>query len=370
MRTVGIITFHSLFNLGAVLQAFALQRTIESLGNSCQIIDFRRSSQGTPHHLFCLPLSRGEIKHDLSVFLTLPSRLEMRRRFNEFRKRHLVTTPSVYDSVESLGNPSLHFDVYVTGSDMVWNPTWLEKAYAPVYYLDFVKSGRRVSFAPSFACTEIPAKYRDRVANYLRAFDHLSCREDAGCDIVRDLTGREAEHVLDPTLLQPLSEYAKMAIAPALNSPCILVYPMHQSDDLREVAMRVKRELNLPIVAVVPVYHNPRNFRFADQVVFTAGPGEFLGWMQKAAFVCTNSFHGAAFSIIHRKNFLTVPALGSNTRSQSMLKQFGLLSRQVNNLMDFQLRNALPAPIDYASVEVRLKQAIEKSTNYLKKALA
>lgn len=370
MKTVGIATFHNLFNLGAVLQAYALQHAIASMGHSCQIIDFLRPSRGTAHQMFCMPISKWAVAHNLSVLMTLRSRLEMRAHFKKFRTRHLMTTPDAFPSVESLGSPSLNFDIYVTGSDMVWNPSWLEQTYAPVYYLEFVKSGRRVAYAPSFACDEIPEKYRERVAGYLRRFDFLSCREDSGCAIIKKLIGRDSEHVLDPSLLLSASEYDKVASAVDLDQSCILVYPMHKSDALRDIALKFKKEMSLPIVVIVPVYLDPREYSYADCVVFTSGPSEFLGWVKKAAFVCTNSFHGTAFSIIYRKNFLTIAATLGNTRIKSLLDKLEIGDRQVASADAIKSVGDYLKPMNYEPVSGLLNEEIKKSMAYLKKALS
>jgi hypothetical protein len=123
---------------------------------------------------------------------------------------------------------------------------------------------------------------------------------------------------------------------------------------------------------VVPIYYNPREYAFADRVVFDAGPAEFLGWLGKAAFVCTNSFHGLAFSLIYRKPFLTVPyhVPSFNSRPDSLLAQVGLLSRRLPHAQELQSNDPLLRPVDYAPVEARLRSAIDASLNYLKQALA
>ena len=370
LNNVGLVTFHSLYNLGSALQAFALQRTIQSLGCSCSIVDYLRSNQGTPHQMFQVPTNPGSVMHDCLSLSTLRSQIVLRRRFAGFRQRHMALTPKSYRSIEALCEDASAFDAFVTGSDMVWHPAWLAKPYGPVYYLDFAKSARRIAYAPSFGVSEIPAKDRERVAAYLRPFAFLSAREDTGCRLVKDLVGREAPHVLDPTLLQPASEYDKVAIAPARNKPYILLYPMQWSSDLCRMAMIVRERLQLPLVAVVPIYRNPWKFRFADKVVYDAGPSEFLGWLKDAAFVCTNSFHGTAFSIIYRKQFLSSPAATMNTRLLSLLARLGLLDRQMKDIKDLNQGDALLRTIEYASCNERLSLAVEESMQYLRRALS
>lgn len=367
-KSVGILTFHDALNYGAVIQAFALQKTIESLSCYCSIINYHRP--GT-YPIFRHLKGFGDIKLNALTFLHLQSHLKLRKRFLQFRSSNLNSTIQSYCSVEDLSRGDHKYDVYVTGSDQVWNPYLLDRqgGVGSVFYLDFVLDGRRVAYAPSFGNSEVPEAYKERISAFLKRFDFLSSREDTGCGIIRDLTGLNAVQVLDPTLLQDSTAYNKVAIEPRYNKSYILLYPMQGSEVLQRLAITARKILGLPIVAVLPSHFNPLKFRFADKVVFDAGPAEFLGWMQKASFVCTNSFHGTCFSIIYQKNFLGVQPLLGNSRIQSLLKCFGLSSRQVINSEELSVCDLFHRQIDYVSVNNILKKEINCSLDYLKTAL-
>ena len=371
-KSVGLLTFHNAYNFGAVLQAFALQRTIESLGNTSMIIDYVRPISGTAYQFFHCRMNYGSIRRDLRVLSHINSHYLLRKRFSQFQKNHLVLTSKSYHSVNELRSEDHLCDIYVAGSDQVWQPNALDEDRGLVYYLDFVSSGRRVAYAPSFGITEMPAEYRERAAALMNKFDFLSAREDSGCRIINELLGREALHVLDPSLLLPASAYQQVAISPQNSEPCVLLYPMLTSENLNHIARKVSKFLKLPLVVVVPIYYDPKQYGFADRVVFNAGPSEFLGWFGNAAYVCTNSFHGLAFSLIYHKSFLTVPhaTLGLNTRLESLLARVGLLSRQAINGDEFLINDPLLKPIDYSVVDVLLNVAIDESIIYLKQALS
>lgn len=379
-KSVGILTYHNVYNLGAVLQAFALQRTIQSLGHACKIIDFASPVHGTAYDLFDFRLSQfsglrasyGSMIRNLRVLAHLRSHLALRRRFAQFQSRHLTLTSETYHSASEVRTDCPSFDVFVIGSDQVWEPSGLDCGSGTVFYLEFVSSGRRVAYAPSFGVAEMPLEYHERIAALLNRFDVLSAREDSGCRIIQQLTGREAAHVVDPSLLLRASDYRQVAIAPSQGEPCVLLYPMLSSDRLKVAARKASKCLKLPLVAVVPIYYNPQEYAFADRVVFDSGPAEFLGWLNMAAFVCTNSFHGLAFSLIYRKPFLTVPyhVPSFNLRLESLLAKVGLLSRQLTHGQELRPEDSLLGPVDYAPVEARLMGAIDESLNFLKKALA
>lgn len=368
-KTVGIITFHHAYNFGAVLQAYALQRTILSLGNSCAIINYECKLNCHSYYLFRYSCSAESIVHNFRSLVTLRAQKKLRKCFSDFQARYLFVTPKSYRLARDLIAIQNDFEIFVTGSDQVWNPAMTGPELFLAYYLDFVDFGRRVAYAPSFGLNEIPDNYRNQISSHLRKFDFLSVREDTGCKIIKELTGREASLVLDPTLLLPLAEYDKVTVSPVDQKPYILLYPMQCSEELRRLARNVRECLKLPIVAVVPINQTPKSFSFADKVVFDAGPSEFLGWIKNATFVCTNSFHGTVFSIIYRKNFLSSPSLVGNTRSHNLLDRVGLLSRQLIGSDVLKSGDLLFEPINYIPVEIKLKQAIDVSISYLKQAL-
>jgi hypothetical protein len=369
-KTVGILTYQNAYNNGAVLQAFALQRTIAGLGYTCSVIDYRERYTNGDYWLFRVPWKRSNIKHDIIMLLNLRSHLVSRKRYQRFRSEHLVLTAQSYQSVTDIINGNLSFDAYVAGSDQIWHPLLLDRPCGAVYFLDFVSSGRRIAYGPSFGLSAVPPQYRARAAGFINRFDFLSAREDTGCAIIQEIAGRTAEQVLDPTLLQNASEYDQVAVSPPFDKPYILLYPMQLSDRLQSLALKMRTLLKLPIIAVVPAFFEPWRFSFADKLVFDAGPAEFLGWMKNAAFVCTNSFHGTCFSIIYRKNFLGVPHLGTNTRIHSLLKSLDLLSRHINDPKALLPGDPLLESIDYSIVTLRLKYEINLSMEYLKRALA
>ncbi|TNJ38552.1 polysaccharide pyruvyl transferase family protein [Chlorobaculum thiosulfatiphilum] len=368
-KSVGILTFHDALNYGAVLQAFALQQTIASYSCSCSIINYRRPGY---YPMFRCLKSKSDIKTNILTFLYLRSHLKLRKRFSQFRTANLNSTIQSYSSLEDFCRSDSKFDVYVTGSDQVWNPYLLDRqgGVGSIFYLGFVSDGRRVAYAPSFGNSEVPEVYKERIAGFLKRFDFLSSREDIGCSIIRDLSGLNSVQVLDPTFLQDSSIYKKVAVEPRFSKPYILLYPMQESDLLISLVLNVRKILRIPIVAVLPSHFNPLKYRFADKIVFDAGPAEFLGWVDKSSFVCTNSFHGTCFAIIYRKNFLGVQSILRNSRIQSLLKCVGLSSRLVIDPDRFSKNDDLLKPIDYFSVYKILENEIKNSLDYLKVALA
>jgi hypothetical protein len=197
-------------------------------------------------------------------------------------------------------------------------------------------------------------------------------RERRGQEIISDLCGRQAEQVLDPSLLLTAEEYACLAAPPAFEGPYVLVYPMElgKSMGFLQLVREVRRQTGLPIVCLLPLDFNFRWLLVADQVVLDAGPREFLGWFQRADLVCTNSFHGAAFAIIYGKPLLSVPHTSTNSRIHSLLEQVDLNRRQLANPCREAVRAALAEPIDYEQVNGLLAKKVAHSMVFLESALA
>lgn len=368
-RSVGLLTFHRALNFGAVLQGLCLQQAIMRLGHGCTIVDYTRRISDGIYQWFRVPNRKDRILHDIRALRYVSEQVRLRTRFAAFRQRHLVLSAQRYESVAALRDALPGFDAYVTGSDQVWNPNMLRLGHGEVFFLKFVGAAKRIAYAPSFGVSEVPAEYRHRIASLLQKFDALSAREDTGCRIIRELTGRAAQHVLDPTLLLPAEFYDEFLVEAPFKSPYILLYAMLKPEELRPVAERCKTLLGLPIVAVVPVQHNPRRYSFADRVVYDAGPAEFLGWIRGAAFVCTSSFHGVALSVVFGKPFVTIPCGVANRRITSLLEQLGIAERQVANADALMGMKADLDAVDYSSAGTLLQKAVLRSKQYLQVSL-
>lgn len=366
-RKVGLLTHHEAQNFGAVLQAFALRRTIAGLGHACMVIDCRESTGA--YRLFRVPVGRESIRHDALMLMNLPSHLRSRRRFRAFREAHLALTRKAYWSTADLSADNDGFDAFVSGSDQVWHPSLLDQPLGRFLFQDFTAGGRRVAYAPSFGVSKLPAGSREQVRKLVKQFEYLSAREDSGCAILEDLTGRAVEQVLDPTLLLKATEYDALAADIGRPGPYILLYPMLWSDDLRRLVLSAKARLGVPIVAVLPPTHAPWRFSFADRLVLDAGPAEFLAWVKGAAYVCTSSFHGTCFSIIYRKHFLSIPGEATGTRQLSLLRCLGLTSRLVGRNAPNAASEPPVDPVDYSTVENLLAREVERSLAYLRRAL-
>lgn len=297
MKT-GLVTFYHIHHYGAALQAAATQRAVESLGDSCEIIDYYVNQN---NDLFRVPTGLGSAAADAHTALHYKSLKTRYDRFEDFSRRHLHISPHRYESFAELQGAALPYDLILSGSDQIWNPTiFPDGRFDPVFFGAFSQR-RKIAYAPSFGVPRIPPEMEAELRGYLEQFSHLSVREGRGALIVRELSGRDAPVVLDPTLLPSREDWASMASSHACTGRgYILCYCISAPGPLEPYIRRLAEETGLPVVQLCGVR---RKVHPRARCVLDAGPAEFLGLFRDASFVCTNSFHGTVFSVQFQKPF-------------------------------------------------------------------
>ncbi len=352
MKKVRIITKHSSYNFGAMLQAYALQKVVSGLGTKCKIIDLRQPKPQTKWSWFsprgiinnlAYKIHKKEIQQGFLKFENFIDDLDKTERYDD--------QYSLYD------NPP-QADVYLSGSDQVWNPLKVSEAF----FLRFAPKGSiRASYAASLGVDYLPEGTRRLVKEYLNDFDYISVREQDGKEIIEDLTEKEVDVNLDPTLLLREDEWKEVGVEPTIKRPYILCYVLYRPKWLNKWLKKVKSITKKEIVLVTTnAFRNVYN----DKVVRCAGPKEFLGLIQGADFVISSSFHGVALSIATRKPFYAVINPNMPSRINNLLSLTNLEDRIVNEKEKFSFSN-----IDYSKVEKILNIEREKSLDYLKSLL-
>ena len=361
----GLVTFYHIHHYGALLQAAATQRAVESLGGTCQIIDYYVNQN---NDLFRAPTGLGSAAADAHTALHYKSLKTRYERFEDFSRRQLRISPHRFESFEELRAAELPYDLILSGSDQIWNPAiFPDGRFDPVFFGAF-SDRRKIAYAPSFGVPRIPEAMEGELRGYLEQFSHLSVREGQGAAIVREISGRDAPVVLDPTLLPSRQDWAAMAAEhPDAGAGYILCYCISAPGPLEPYIRRLAEETELPVIQLCGAR---RKVHPKARCVLDAGPAEFLGLFRDASFVCTNSFHGTVFSIQFQKPFFTAVsprelAAPETSRTFSLLSRLGLTDRIVGkgDAAD------LAGPIDWAAAAVRLQAARQASLRYLEAAL-
>lgn len=361
------ITCHNVYNHGASLQQFALIHYVESLGHTVETINYQPAYLADNYRYLGVPSKKFQkniILKTLYIIAKFPTRFSTRKRrmaFNEFDEKYIPRTKQLYKDNQSLKNNIPLADVYICGSDQIWN-TLFENGADPAFYLDFVPAGKRkISYAASFATSRIENGLEDFVKRKVENLDFVSVRESSAVTILMDLGIKEVTHVVDPVFLLSAEDWIeKFDLKKTEAQSYVLVYDFENNPLVKEYALHLKKTRDYQIVALNKIID------YADQIHWDIGPVEFLGLMRNASFVLANSFHATAFSFIFKKQFLVFNrSAGINTRMKDFLTEFGLKHRLVVSF-DHQV---VEDSIDFSVIEEPLNQRIEISKKYLQNAV-
>lgn len=360
MENVGIITFHCSYNYGSALQAYALQTYIESLGFQVKIIDFVMQQDFEQYKLFRTSLYRRQIKSLMADILFFPYHLKRKINFETFSKTKMHLTAKRYFSNEALKQINPEFDIFVCGSDQIWNLDCTH-GIEPAYFLDFAEdSKKRIAYAPSLAHTTFEMNQKESLKKLLEKFDAISVREESTAPYLRTITNQKIETTLDPTLLLDQSEYLKLADGNFHKKDYIFVYLLEANKEMIRYCETLKKKTGLPMyylsAKVNCGFHEGKN-------LFGISPQLFLSYIYHAKYVVTNSFHATVFSVLFHKQFCTFPTTRSSARMVDLLEKLNLRDRI------FSTNFKLDEEIDYTDVESKIRTLRGSSIRFLKSAL-
>ncbi|RVT99757.1 polysaccharide pyruvyl transferase family protein [Mucilaginibacter limnophilus] len=378
MKKIGIITILNVNNYGAELQAFALHHKLKLLGYENEVINYLYYKN--PEHrseIKSLPLFKRSVYSKLKEFalkwldrysaLSNPRIAKVRkRRFSDFHSKYTCMSQT-YRSYSELYNAKHPYDIFIVGSDQVWNPN--NHTSIEPYYLTFApKNAKKISYASSFGVGSIDKAYHETYATLLNNLDFISTRESDGVKIIKDISGKDAVHVLDPTLLLSRQEWTEVLEPFESSEPYILLFVFKDSPYVKELALHLKRQTGFKIIRVCK---NEMRVEPDSEIlnIRDMGPREFLGLYQNAAIVITTSFHGTIFSLIFEKPFYTITpgSKNNNSRQQSLLSMVGLNDRLIEEGRPFvELPDLV---IDYVNVKKILEQKRTASLAYLEEAI-
>lgn len=368
MKKVAIMTWFNYSNFGTSLQVSALTRAIVKLGYQTEVIQY------IPHGKIVTRLDYKDPKTYIKKIENRINKLNAigvidnnrESAFQNFLDRHIKLT-SLYKTESELYALNNQFDAFVCGSDQIWAPS----CFDPKYFLDFVQESRKmISYAPSIGLPEIADPYvRNRMKECIGRFKHLSVREEQGKELIKELCGKEATVVLDPTLLLNLDEWDNMVSNQVEPSPYILCYFLGNNKQSWDHVSKLSKKVGIP-VKIIPVFAHDLESGF--QVASAIGPKEFLGLIKNAAFVCTDSFHGTVFSILYERPFYTYERFSNkdsnsqNSRIYNILKIVGLEERLIKDKANVMIK---PLECKFVDAKQRLEKERKKSLQYLEEAL-
>lgn len=374
MKKIGLVTYYG-DNYGALLQAYALQSTINKMNCNCTIINYQWTSHESKLYIFMKKLFAITKTQDY-----MKKRKIMRANFENFRIRSkwFQSFREEYINIENndcieikdyYKKPPL-YDYYVCGSDQIWNPNFYKRCN-PIYFLDFAPKGKkRIAYAPSIGVSSIDEKYKAEMSTFLNRMDLISVRELAGANIIKELTGKDVLTVLDPTLLLTSDEWQKLKSKINIKEQYIFCYLFSDLEYIGRVKEYLKKKTGLKVVCLP---YSIREMNSDDQNVFGAGPAEFVHLIKNAALVLTDSFHATVFSINMKTPFYSLlrsmdsDEKNMNSRLYSILELCNLSDRIITP--ESEMLEDGYFDIDFNQSEHYLEEKRRKDLDYLKTAL-
>ena len=369
-RKVGIVTLHGYHNYGNKLQNYALQEVLNDLGFIADtlILSTQRTPLSAIYDNAKKIFRQSPLESIAMVTRKLKSRTISREHkelvdsrtnvFKQFSKHHLSEKFVKLDK-GNISTINKDYDYFVTGSDQVWNPVYISNMEK--YFLTFADKSKRIAYAPSFSCPKLPKSHEKKYRKWLKEMSRISVRETEGAEIIRESTGINAPVLVDPTLLLSKKQWLSIANK-ASNRPeqgYILTYFLGEtSSDTEQYIQNLAQEKNMKIIRLGDIH---------DKESYITGPREFIDYINNAAVLLTDSFHGVVFSILLETPFLVyerktnIPTMYS--RIETLLDRFDLRHREARNVVQDIF------DIDFGHTYEILEFEKEKSLNYLRDAL-
>ena len=365
------LTLDGYFNYGNVLQRYAVCNLLMGLGAEVESLWFSPQAGFLPYLQSHYPWMKDSWDWKTWVKLGINWKGATHKMFSGENAWEAARNAGIKSFVDryipmrynvDFAKVADEYDYFVTGSDQVWNPYFadLEKLF-----IKFAPGGKRISYAASISCPEIPQDKLQMFIDGVRGMKAISVREQAGAELIEQLTGRKVEVVADPTMLVAAEKWREIARKPSWlkgDEKILTTYFLGKRPD--EVINRLAMEHGLKVVNIL------------DEHVFehyAVAPEEWLWLIDHARLMYTDSFHGTVFSILFRRPFVVTERIGDGcvnkmtSRIDTLLGKFGLEARRGTKENGYMIYT--PMEIQYGDVEAVLAKDRQRAEAYLRRAL-
>ena len=291
------------------------------------------------------------------------------KAFAGFKKWAFKRFSDEYVGYSELCRGGKKYSAVITGSDQLWSPAGLPTNY---YNLMFVPdSTLKVSIASSFGVKEIPWYQKKRTIQYLNRIEHISMRENRGSEIVKELTGRTVPTILDPVFFLSKDEWLeRIPNKREIEEPYIFFFFFGANQKHRNAVQKLAKDKGIKVVALRHMdQYVEEDENFGDIAPYDVSPKRFLNLLRNAEYVCTDSFHGTAFSILNQKQFVVFnryaenSSFSKNSRIDTLCTNFGVEKRRYKEGMD--LISVVEKDIDYNLINKKYEKLKKTTDDYL-----
>lgn len=290
---IKIVTCHYAYNYGAVLQTYALCKFLNSRGNNTKVINYR------PWYYKGSTKTKNKLKLLLRKVIRIPDNYKSEIVFYGFLKKYVPMTIE-YKNFETITKAESEADLFIAGSDQIWNFN-LPNGKDDVFYLDFVRRGKKASYAASLGMDYLTNEQLEILREKLKRFDYVSLREKTAKKILEMAGLNNIQVVSDPVYLLSRDEWNDISKKPdkMLNEKYVLIYAFNRQKDIFKFGKELAQKYGFKAISVNTFWEDVLNK--TDHYYWNCMPEEFLYLVSHAECVVTNSFHGLSFSMIFNK---------------------------------------------------------------------
>ena len=367
---------HRVLNCGSALQAYALQYVLQKKGYDVELIDYIYPNEY--HKSFYNNIvSDNRLLNRILKMIRYPIKMCKRIYYNKIRHKDFIKfynkyynlSGTQYRTKEALKNNPPQYDVYISGSDQIWNPRYVHADTS--YMLSFVHNVNKIAYSSSFSVNLIPDEYKNIYADALKEYKHIALREKSGCDIIRSLINKSATYVLDPTLLLTPEQWEHIADESSIHIavPYLLVYVLGYSWNpypyVVDLLKKLQDQTQLKIVFLRFDLSKLENLKRSDyKIIYRINPAIFISLFSNATLVLTDSFHGTAFSANFNVPFYSlIPEnIDGDNRIFNFLTEIHATERAIklnSSDLDLKINN------DFTQINVNLNKLRNESLTYL-----
>ncbi len=369
-----VITLHTVDNYGSVMQTYATQKVLNKLGFDVEFVDYWRKDNlpeyraekilETSSTLQGLKPLWGMNQFTKKMAAGLLADVLKRRKSPMWRflEKNVNLTHKRYTTFSELQYNPPEADVYITGSDQVWNSIW-NQGIDRSYFLDFAPAGKpRIAFSASIGREQLDTEEIPETKRLLEKYSAISVREQSAVELLASMDIKSTL-VLDPTLMLEAEEWRKLATKQKREKPYILIYQLNPNPQMDHYAEQLAQKRGWDVIRIG---FGRSDRRKGGKCVMLPSVEEFLGLFCDAACVLTDSFHATAFSLNLGTDFISVLPGRFGTRIESILKLTGTENRLLTRYDNFEIVDKV---IDKKCVKEMLEKKRTEDIQWLMQAL-
>lgn len=357
-KKVGIVTFHTALNYGAVLQTYALQAFLKKMNIENEIINYDCPFIKKCYSPFFIA-NKNLINSIVRGILFNKKISKKRKNFDLFLKKNIDLSKR-YTAIDEMKKDANNYKYFISGSDQVWSP--ISANFDEFYFLPFAEDNQKFSYAASIGSGKLSEEEQSVMKRRLKGFDCISVREESAKELLKNLVETPDITVnVDPTLLLEKEAWEEV-VEKNKKGKYLLIFNVEKPIYDVEFAKKIAKEKGLKII-----YINDRTIIKDKEIEYIEAPtpDEFITLFANADTIVTNSFHGTVFSIIFEKDFFVEfnNKKNRNIRSESLLKKLGIGNREIINVSN----NNSFENISWDKVKEKLEIERERSKQYIDK---